>query len=69
MFQRRQKPFEPPAQLQRGVRGKGLTPFLLSKLAEATEGKTLQANRALVVANASLAARLARECRTFLHSP
>ena len=52
-----------------GIRGKGLTPFLLSKLAEATEGKTLQANRALVVANASLAARLARECRTFLHSP
>jgi pseudouridine-5'-phosphate glycosidase len=42
------------------VRGKELTPFLLSRLAEATEGKTLRANQALVVANARLAARVAR---------
>jgi pseudouridine-5'-phosphate glycosidase len=42
-----------------GVHGKALTPFLLSKLAEATEGKTLRANQALVVANARLAARVA----------
>jgi pseudouridine-5'-phosphate glycosidase len=42
------------------VRGKELTPFLLSCLAEITEGKTLQANQVLVVANARLAARVAR---------
>jgi pseudouridine-5'-phosphate glycosidase len=41
------------------VRGKELTPFLLSNLAEATEGKTLRANQALVVANAHLAAQIA----------
>jgi pseudouridine-5'-phosphate glycosidase len=43
-----------------GVRGKELTPFLLAELAEATEGKTLQANRALLLANARLAARVAQ---------
>jgi pseudouridine-5'-phosphate glycosidase len=42
-----------------GVRGKELTPFLLARLHEATEGKTLRANQALVVANARLAARVA----------
>jgi pseudouridine-5'-phosphate glycosidase len=43
-----------------GVRGKELTPFLLAQLAEATEGKTLEANRALLLANARLAADVAR---------
>jgi pseudouridine-5'-phosphate glycosidase len=43
-----------------GVRGKQLTPFLLTCLAEITEGKTLRANTALVTANARLAARVAR---------
>ncbi len=44
-----------------GVRGKELTPFLLSRLAEITEGRTLRANQALVIANARLAAQVARE--------
>jgi pseudouridine-5'-phosphate glycosidase len=44
-----------------GVRGKELTPFLLSRLAEITEGQTLRVNHALVVANARLAAQVARE--------
>jgi pseudouridylate synthase len=42
-----------------GVRGKELTPFLLRKLGEVTEGKTLRANQGLVIANARLAAQLA----------
>jgi pseudouridine-5'-phosphate glycosidase len=42
------------------VRGKELTPFLLTRLAEVTEGKTLRANHVLVIANARLAARVAR---------
>jgi pseudouridine-5'-phosphate glycosidase len=42
-----------------GVRGKELTPFLLTNLAEVTEGKTLRANHALVVSNARLAAQIA----------
>jgi pseudouridine-5'-phosphate glycosidase len=42
-----------------GVRGKDLTPFLLAGLAEATQGKTLKANRALLLANARLAAQVA----------
>ncbi len=41
------------------VRGKALTPFLLQRLSEATVGRSLRANQALVVANASLAARIA----------
>jgi pseudouridine-5'-phosphate glycosidase len=43
----------------RGVRGKELTPFLLAELAEATQGRTLQANQALLLANARLAAQVA----------
>ena len=42
------------------VRGKDLTPFLLARLAEATNGKTLRANRALVIANARLGAQVAQ---------
>jgi len=41
------------------IRGKSLTPFLLNKLADLTEKKTLRANQSLVVANAQLAARIA----------
>jgi pseudouridine-5'-phosphate glycosidase len=45
--------------VRQGVRGAALTPFLLARLAERTGGRTLDANRALIVANATLAARLA----------
>jgi pseudouridine-5'-phosphate glycosidase len=43
-----------------GIRGPALTPYLLARLAEHTAGRTLRANHALVVANAGLAARVAR---------
>lgn len=39
--------------------GKALTPFLLDHLARASAGATLEANRALLLANAHLAARIA----------
>ena len=42
-----------------GVRGADLTPFLLARLAELTGGRTLAANRELIVANAGLAAGVA----------
>lgn len=42
-----------------GVTGKEVTPFLLSRLADETAGKSLVANRALVVSNAGVAARVA----------
>jgi|ERR1041384_281703 pseudouridine-5'-phosphate glycosidase len=42
-----------------GIRGKALTPFLLSQLEMLTNGKTLEANRALLVNNASIAANIA----------
>jgi pseudouridine-5'-phosphate glycosidase len=41
------------------VKGKALTPFLLARLAHYTHGKTLVVNRALVVDNARLAAKVA----------
>ena len=47
-----------------GVRGKSLTPFLLDRLRIATEGRSLRANRALIVANARLAGQIAT-CGTF----
>lgn len=45
----------------RGIAGKEVTPFLLARLEELSQGRTLQANRALVVNNARAAARLAVE--------
>ena len=42
-----------------GVRGKSVSPFLLSEMERLTEGKTLQTNRALLVNNAAVAARIA----------
>lgn len=42
-----------------GIYGKELTPFLLKHIAEHTEGESLQANIALVINNARLAARCA----------
>ena len=41
------------------IRGPAVTPFLLARLAELTGGKTLHANRELIVANARLAAEIA----------
>lgn len=42
-----------------GLVGKALTPFLLDRLRGATGGRSLQANRALIVANAGLAGAVA----------
>lgn len=44
---------------QQGLRGKQLTPFLLQRMLELTDGKSLKANRALVENNARLAAQIA----------
>jgi pseudouridylate synthase len=44
-----------------GIRGPALTPFLLARLAELTGGRSLRANRELIVANARLAAEMAKE--------
>lgn len=41
------------------IRGKPLTPFLLSEMKKLTEGKTLEANRALLMNNAEVAALIA----------
>ncbi|HEX2569590.1 MAG TPA: pseudouridine-5'-phosphate glycosidase [Polyangia bacterium] len=46
-----------------GVRGKALTPYLLSAIARETGSLSLAANRALVLHNARLAARLAAALR------
>jgi pseudouridine-5'-phosphate glycosidase len=44
-----------------GVAGKAVTPFLLAKILELTDGASLTTNIALVENNARLAARIARE--------
>jgi pseudouridylate synthase len=41
------------------IAGKALTPFLLDRIRQATAGRSLQANRALLVANARLAGEVA----------
>jgi pseudouridine-5'-phosphate glycosidase len=42
-----------------GVRGPALSPFLLTRLAELTSGRTLKANLALLRNNARVAAEIA----------
>ena len=44
-----------------GITGKGVTPFLLQRLFELTQGQSLTANIALVLNNARLAAEIAKE--------
>ncbi|KAG9389460.1 Pseudouridine-5'-phosphate glycosidase [Carpediemonas membranifera] len=43
-----------------GVLGKDITPYFLRRIAEITEGKSLETNIALVMSNARLAAQIAR---------
>jgi pseudouridylate synthase len=43
-----------------GVRGKDITPFLLERFHQGTEGASLEANVRLVLRNAALAAQIAR---------
>lgn len=44
-----------------GIKGKAVTPFLLQRIFELTKGRSLEANIALVLNNARLAAAIARE--------
>jgi pseudouridine-5'-phosphate glycosidase len=42
------------------VRGKRLTPFLLARVVDLTEGRAQRANEALLINNARVAARIAQ---------
>lgn len=46
---------------EKGIKGKDITPFLLARIAEVTEGKSLDTNIALVLNNAALGAQIAVE--------
>ena len=46
---------------RRGLTGQGVTPFVLARLHERSGGRTLAANRDLILANAGLAGEIARE--------
>ncbi|MEE2631481.1 MAG: pseudouridine-5'-phosphate glycosidase, partial [Actinomycetota bacterium] len=43
----------------RGIRGREVTPFLLTHVAAATDGRSVEANMALVRDNAAVAGRIA----------
>ena len=45
---------------QLGIEGKELTPFLLQKMNELTEGKSLQSNKALIKNNAQLGSKIVK---------
>jgi pseudouridine-5'-phosphate glycosidase len=49
----------------RDVRGKDVTPFLLDRFATETRGESLRVNRLIILNNAGLAARIARELSGF----
>ena len=44
---------------ERGIRGGAVTPFILGRVAELSEGRTLRTNIGLIVNNARMAARIA----------
>jgi pseudouridine-5'-phosphate glycosidase len=43
---------------ENNIRGKAVTPFILSKVSALSEGKTLHANKALLISNARLAGQI-----------
>ena len=47
--------------IKQGIHGQKLTPFLLGRISELTEGKSLRTNLALLLNNARLAAQIAGE--------
>jgi pseudouridine-5'-phosphate glycosidase len=47
----------------KGIHGQALTPFLLRRISELTQGKSLKANLALLLNNARLAASIAAEMK------
>jgi pseudouridine-5'-phosphate glycosidase len=53
---------------QQGIAAKAVTPFLLARIFELTEGRSLAANIALVLNNARLGARIAHEISTRKHA-
>jgi pseudouridine-5'-phosphate glycosidase len=50
--------------IKQGIHGQALTPFLLSRISELSEGKSLRTNLALLLNNARLAALIAGEMVT-----
>lgn len=50
--------------VQKGIHGQKLTPFLLGRVSELTDGRSLNTNLALLLNNARLAALIAREMVT-----
>ncbi len=50
--------------IKQGIHGQKLTPFLLGRISELTEGKSLRSNLALLLNNARLAAQIAGEMAT-----
>ena len=46
---------------KQGVKGKRITPFLLSKVKDLTEGSSLEANIKLVLNNARIGAAIAKD--------
>ncbi|MBK8616371.1 MAG: pseudouridine-5'-phosphate glycosidase [Anaerolineales bacterium] len=50
--------------IKQGIHGQKLTPFLLGRISELTEGKSLRTNLALLLNNARLAAQIAGEMET-----
>lgn len=47
--------------IEKGIHGQALTPFLLGRISELTQGKSLRTNLALLLNNARLAAQIAGE--------
>ena len=54
--------------VRRGIRGGAVTPFVLDRVAELSDGRTLRTNIGLIVNNARMAARLAVALAEIVHN-
>jgi pseudouridine-5'-phosphate glycosidase len=50
--------------IEKGIHGQKLTPFLLSRISDLSDGRSLKANLSLLLNNAGLAAQIANEIST-----
>jgi pseudouridine-5'-phosphate glycosidase/pseudouridine kinase len=53
---------------EQGIHGHANTPFILARIKELTEGRSLPANRALIESNVTMAAKVAVELASMKHS-
>ena len=54
---------------EKGIHGHANTPFILARIKDLTEGRSIPANRALIESNVAMAAKIAVELEALANNP